>query len=89
MAYPDQVIWSEFDSVSAVFDNNSGATHIIIPDLRNIYECAAEQPLSKLALLDRLIAEYDHQADGNNAVRETLAVRIDELISLGLLRLIK
>ncbi len=88
-AYPDQVMWTEFDGVSAVFDSNSGATHVIIPDQLDIYTCAAKQPFNKSTLLDQLIAEYDHETDSDNDVRETLSVRVDELIALGLLRPVK
>lgn len=85
-AYPDQIIWTEFDNISAVFDRHSGATHLIIPDQRHIYACAAQMPLTIEALLDRLIDEFDHEADNNDSIREILAVRVDELIGLGLLR---
>ena len=85
-ACSENVIWADFETISAVFDKHSGATHIVIPDQRFIFEYAAKAPLSQSTLLDQLMEEFDCQADGDANIRDTLSVRLDELIALGLLR---
>ena len=82
----DDALWTEFDGISAVFDRNSGATHLIIPAQRHLLETAARQPLGRSALINALTGEFTFETNDNDSVRDTLAVRIDELIELGLLQ---
>ena len=84
----DDLIWVDFENISAVFNRYSGSTHFIIPDQRHILNCAAKEATSKKDLLDRLIEEFDCEADSGNDVRETLSKRLDELAELGLLKVV-
>jgi PqqD family protein of HPr-rel-A system len=72
------------DGLSAIYHRASGATHVVAEPVPQILTALGEDRLSLDALLVRLGADYDLGEDA----AEALKARLDELVALGLVRVL-
>lgn len=72
------------DGLVALFHHPSGMTHIVAPPAPEILEALREGPADAAAILSRMRARYDLDADGAGDAEGAVAARLAELEAAGL-----
>jgi PqqD family protein of HPr-rel-A system len=80
----DRLIVRRLDALAAVFDRQSGMTHILASPMPEILAAMTDWTGTADALAARLASEFDLET-GDEALADQLAARIDELAALGLI----
>jgi PqqD family protein of HPr-rel-A system len=81
-AWPDRLLVRPLDALTLIFDRASGETHLLASPQPEILALLADAPLRADALLAKLAAEFDLDADGDALT--VLTERLQELAALGL-----
>lgn len=79
----DECVWRELDGLRLVFHRPSGLTHMLATPLPEIYEALDAAPVTAVALLERLSAQFDLGDEGDALA--ALAAHLEELAALGLI----
>lgn len=80
----DELVFSAFDNLTAVYDRFSGQTHILTEVSVEILRVAGVKALCKSDIVGEILANFDVEAEDDP--RATLIANINELDDLGLLR---
>jgi PqqD family protein of HPr-rel-A system len=78
----DRLVIEPLDIVTAVYDRESGQTHVVMPPLPEILVVLADGPADDTAILSRLTQKFDL---GEGDAAAILAERLNELAALGLI----
>lgn len=76
----------DLDGLTAVYHRRSGATHLVLEDVRAILSMLEEGACDLAALAERLSSRFDLPDQDEHGLTQALAARIAELEVLGLVR---
>jgi PqqD family protein of HPr-rel-A system len=75
-------VWRAVDDLYLLYHRPSGETHVLAPDLFAILEAVDERALDAAAVLSKLAAE--HEIEAEEAPLAIVSARLAELAALGL-----
>ncbi|MGB7404860.1 MAG: HPr-rel-A system PqqD family peptide chaperone [Pacificimonas sp.] len=81
---PDVVRVEPLDDLTLAFHRLSGETHILSKETEALYAAVSTSGATVDQIIDQLIKRFG-SIESESGVKPTIAARLDELVSLGLL----